>query len=165
MNISSRTPEGDPNHCPFCGHDLRLEPSQPLGDAPCPSCGSLLWFPAPPVPPLLAAGLDPEGELIPEADGDSIALVRPRLRLGRRESCDICLRHPNVSGVHCELIFQDGHWNIRDLNSTNGVKVNGVRVIDAVLYPGDVISIAKRGYRINYTPPVGSAPVGNTPSA
>src|SRR5262245_8107047 len=45
MNISSRTPEGSPNRCPVCGHDLRLEPSQPPGDAPCPACGSLLWFP------------------------------------------------------------------------------------------------------------------------
>lgn len=44
MTISSRTPEGTPNHCPVCGHAFRIEPSQPFGDAPCPACGSLLWF-------------------------------------------------------------------------------------------------------------------------
>jgi hypothetical protein len=45
MVISSRTPEGDPNRCPFCGKDTRTEPSTvPLRDAPCPHCGSLLWF-------------------------------------------------------------------------------------------------------------------------
>jgi len=42
--ISSRTPEGRPNHCPVCGAEIRIEPSQPAGDAPCPQCGVLLWF-------------------------------------------------------------------------------------------------------------------------
>jgi anti-anti-sigma factor len=44
MVISSRTPEGTPNHCPVCGADLKIEPSTPAGDAPCPCCGHLLWF-------------------------------------------------------------------------------------------------------------------------
>jgi anti-anti-sigma factor len=44
MVISSRTPEGTPNHCPLCGSDLKVEPSDPSGDAPCPRCGHLLWF-------------------------------------------------------------------------------------------------------------------------
>ena len=44
MNVSSRTPEGQPNHCPLCGREITIEPSQPFGDAPCPSCGQLLWF-------------------------------------------------------------------------------------------------------------------------
>jgi len=44
MNISSRTPEGVPNRCPICGQSIRIEPSIPSGDAPCPNCGSLLWF-------------------------------------------------------------------------------------------------------------------------
>ena len=44
MVISSRTPEGQPNHCPVCGSHLRIEPSDPAGDAPCPRCGHLLWF-------------------------------------------------------------------------------------------------------------------------
>lgn len=42
--ISSRTPEGDPNRCPVCGHECRLEPSLPSRDGPCPHCGHLLWF-------------------------------------------------------------------------------------------------------------------------
>jgi acyl carrier protein len=42
--ISSRTPEGVPNHCPVCDTIICVEPSQPPGDAPCPSCGVLLWF-------------------------------------------------------------------------------------------------------------------------
>src|SRR6516225_4550844 len=44
MTISSRTPEGMPNRCPVCGAAVRLEPSNPPGDGPCPQCGHLLWF-------------------------------------------------------------------------------------------------------------------------
>jgi acyl carrier protein len=44
MAISSRTPEGTPNRCPVCGSEVRIEPTQPFGDAPCPVCGILLWF-------------------------------------------------------------------------------------------------------------------------
>jgi hypothetical protein len=46
MVISTRTPEGEHNHCPVCGNLLTLEPSRPPGDAPCPFCGILLWFPS-----------------------------------------------------------------------------------------------------------------------
>lgn len=42
--ISSRTPEGTPNHCPLCGGEICVEPTRPPGDAPCPNCGTLLWF-------------------------------------------------------------------------------------------------------------------------
>lgn len=49
MNIASRTPEGQPNNCPVCGAHVCIEPSPALneghyGDAPCPNCGTLLWF-------------------------------------------------------------------------------------------------------------------------
>jgi len=90
------------------------------------------------------------GELVPVGGGDAIPLLRPVLSLGRRESCDICLQFPNISGLHCELAFQNGYWSIRDLNSTNGVKVNGLRIQGRPLKPGDEIAIGKRRYVIQY---------------
>jgi acyl carrier protein len=42
--LSSRTPEGIPNRCPVCRAEVYIEPSQLAGDAPCPGCGTLLWF-------------------------------------------------------------------------------------------------------------------------
>src|SRR5262245_24399992 len=45
MKPSSRTPEGFPNRCPVCGHNVDIDPSSyPIVDAPCPFCGHLLWF-------------------------------------------------------------------------------------------------------------------------
>jgi adenylate cyclase len=95
------------------------------------------------------------GELVPTGGGDPIPLFQPVLTVGRRDSCDIPLRFPNVSGMHCELSFRDGYWHIRDLGSTNGVKVNGERVQQKPLRPGDEITIAKKRYTIEYNLTVG----------
>jgi adenylate cyclase len=90
-------------------------------------------------------------ELVPVKGGDPIPLLRPKLVIGRRESCDICLRFPNISGRHCELTFQDGYWTVRDLGSTNGVRVNDDRVNQKNLLPGDRVSIANREFTIEYS--------------
>lgn len=43
MTVSSRTPEGLPSECPLCNAKIKIEFSDPAGDAPCPNCGHLLW--------------------------------------------------------------------------------------------------------------------------
>ena len=93
------------------------------------------------------------GQLVPVGGGDSIPLIRELLTIGRRESCDICMKFPNISGIHCELVFRSGYWYVRDRNSTNGVKVNGTRVQEKLLHPDDEISIGKRRYLIRYELP------------
>jgi len=95
----------------------------------------------------------PHGELIPDGGGNKIPLIRQTLIIGRRDSCDIPLRLPNVSGTHCEMSFLDGFWWIKDLDSTNGIKVNGVRVPRKMLQPGDKITIAKKHWTIQYQTP------------
>jgi adenylate cyclase len=93
------------------------------------------------------------GELVPSGGGDNIPLIRERLTIGRRDTCDIPLRFPNISGVHAELNFREGYWYVRDCNSTNGIKVNGVRVVEKLLYPKDRLTIGKRDYYIRYELP------------
>ena len=96
------------------------------------------------------------GELVPLGGGDAIPLVRERLVIGRRESCDICLRFPDVSQQHAALEFVGGYWWIRDLNSTNGIKVQGQRCMRKMLHPNDEVSVGRRRkFTIQYTLPVG----------
>ena len=97
--------------------------------------------------------LQANGQLVPVGGGDAIPLIRELLTVGRRDSCDIPLRYPNISGVHCEFIFRSGYWYVRDRNSTNGVKVNNVRVQEKLLHPDDEVSIGKRRYVIRYELP------------
>jgi adenylate cyclase len=93
------------------------------------------------------------GELVAMGGGDNIPLLRPVLKVGRRGSCDIRLHFPNISGMHCELTFREGYWYVRDLGSTNGVKVNGTRVIEKMLRDTDQVAIGKRVYTIHYEMP------------
>jgi hypothetical protein len=92
------------------------------------------------------------GELIPVGGGDSIPLLKKSLLVGRRESCDIVLRFTNVSSHHCQLTLSNGYWYVKDLNSRNGIKVNGARVPEKRLDPGIVLSVAKHQYTLRYSP-------------
>jgi adenylate cyclase len=92
------------------------------------------------------------GQLNPLGGGDPIPLLKKALLIGRRETCDIVLRFSNVSAHHCELILRDGYWYVRDLDSRNGTRVNGTRVTEKRLDPGDVLAIATHKYQIEYSP-------------
>ncbi|MDA0833272.1 MAG: FHA domain-containing protein [Planctomycetota bacterium] len=92
------------------------------------------------------------GELVPRGGGDSIPLLKTKLLIGRRSACDVSLRFPNVSSHHCQLEQINGYWHVRDLGSSNGIKVNGSRCDSKWLMPGDVLSIAKHHFEVSYVP-------------
>lgn len=96
------------------------------------------------------------GELVPVGGGDTIPLNQDVMTIGRRESCDIRLNFQNVSGTHAELSYRHGVWHVRDMGSTNGVKVNGERTLRRPLRPGDEIGIANHKYTIQYHLAAGS---------
>jgi adenylate cyclase len=97
------------------------------------------------------------GELVPIGGGDAIPLIQAVMTIGRRVSCDICLNFQNVSGTHAELSFRSGVWYIKDMGSTNGIKVNGERTLRRPLRPGDEIAVANHKYTIHYQLAVGSS--------
>lgn len=108
------------------------------------------------------------GELLPVGGGDPVPLLKKTLLVGRRESCDIVLRFANVSAHHCQLSLVSGYWYVKDMQSRNGVKVNNVPISDKRLDPGDVLSIAKHNYTVQYSPidlgAVGPPPSENVPT-
>jgi len=61
--------------------------------------------------------------------------------IGRSRECDLVLDDPNVSRRHAELRREDGGWAVRDLGSTNGIKLNGRRSRGGRLSPGDEITL------------------------
>ncbi len=98
------------------------------------------------------------GELIPCGGGDPIPLLKQKLLVGRRSSCDISLRFPNVSSHHCEVELVNGYWHVRDLGSRNGIKVNGIRCDTKWLMPGDVLSVSRHRYEVVYDPQTDAPP-------
>jgi adenylate cyclase len=100
---------------------------------------------------------DLRGELVPIGGGDAIPLAQDVMTIGRRQTCDIRLDFPNVSGTHAELAYKGGVWYVRDMGSTNGVKVNGERTLRRPLRPGDEVSVANHRYTIQYQLGAGSS--------
>ena len=65
----------------------------------------------------------------------------PQTTIGRHGSADWQIRDPQISGLHCVLWFDDARLHVRDLGSKNGTRVNGARVAESVLQPGDTIRV------------------------
>jgi predicted component of type VI protein secretion system len=62
--------------------------------------------------------------------------------IGRSRDCDVTVDDPNISRHHAEVRPSGGSWIVRDLGSTNGVKVNGRRIQGAQsLKPGDTVEL------------------------
>jgi hypothetical protein len=71
----------------------------------------------------------------------------PKAVIGRSKDCDCVLRDPNVSRRHAELRrAETGDWQVVDLGSTNGVKVNGRRVSSSRLRPGDEVTLGTSSF-------------------
>ncbi len=92
------------------------------------------------------------GVLVPVRGGDDIPLSKKEMILGRHESCDVILRFSNVSGKHCKLAMMNGYWYVVDLKSSNGTRINGVRVQDRRIDPGARIAFADHEYFLRYDP-------------
>ena len=73
--------------------------------------------------------------------GKKFELKAGSTRLGRLQSCDIVIPHQGISKEHTEVVVEGNTVMIRDLNSSNGVFVNGVRVQTKNLKTGDKIGL------------------------
>lgn len=74
-------------------------------------------------------------------NGRSFAVLRSPTNVGRQPDNDIVLNDKRVSRHHATVIERQGRWVLQDRNSTNGTSVNGKVVKEAVLKPGDTISL------------------------
>ncbi len=77
-------------------------------------------------------------------DGGSARVLELRedpVTIGRIEGNDLVLNHPSVSRRHGRIELRGGEWWIADLNSTNGIKLNGDPVTEAAIHPGDHVAV------------------------
>lgn len=94
-----------------------------------------------------AAAPDSRARAVPTAvlhvlgDDSEPTSVTGRATLGRLPECEVQLEDPSVSRRHARLEPGGGGWVIEDLDSTNGVKVNGERVHRAELHHGDRLEL------------------------
>lgn len=69
-------------------------------------------------------------------------LDRPVINIGRRPDNHLVIADPRVSRSHAQIRAIRGQYILFDLNSTGGTVVNGMRVRQCALKPGDVISLS-----------------------
>jgi pSer/pThr/pTyr-binding forkhead associated (FHA) protein len=92
-------------------------------------------------------------QLIPLSGGEPITIDKDVTVVGRQaEHCDIVLDRKSVSKIHCIIARTDGLLFVRDLDSTNGTKVNGQRIVRGALLPGDQLAFAGEKFRVHLGP-------------
>lgn len=102
--------------------------------------------PAPPAAPPAASARIPVAVIV--ADGRRIVVPGSRAVIGRSDVADCVLPDPNISRRHAELRrTPEGEWEIFDLNSTNGIKVNGHRLPESRLRDGDRVTLGTTTFR------------------
>lgn len=94
-----------------------------------------------------------------EAKGHRIA-VGECLVMGRVEDCDLVIEDSAASRRHAEIRLKKNAFHIKDLESTNGTLVNGMRILEGVLNTGSQIQIGESIFRfeIEEVPDVPSTP-------
>jgi pSer/pThr/pTyr-binding forkhead associated (FHA) protein len=82
-------------------------------------------------------------------DGRRIVLDHDKVTLGRLPECELAVADPNVSRRHAEVRRgTDSTWLVADLGSTNGTKVNGVKISGPrQLDDGDEITVGSTTVR------------------
>jgi len=115
--------------------------------------------PPSPSPPLLrvSVGTTP-------ADRQNFHFVKS-FRIGRVEDCEVCIKNEYVSRAHAEVVFENGQWWVRDLNSSNGIFVDGQRVPNAALGPSTTVRLGVAGpevtLEVQQKPPAPKPPAQN----
>jgi len=77
-----------------------------------------------------------------KAKGTSVR-IGERLRIGKAPDNELVLLDDTVSRHHCELLRADGGVLVRDLGSTNGTRVQGAKVSEAIVQPGAVLRVGE----------------------
>lgn len=79
----------------------------------------------------------------------SIYPIRSVTNIGRKDDNHIIINDPFVSGYHSRVYQKDGKIYVKDLNSTNGVRLNGEELEDTdEIFTGDIIEIGRILFKV-----------------
>lgn len=75
--------------------------------------------------------------------GKAQELTVDRTTIGRVEDNSFQLTESSVSSHHCEVLLKGNEVVVRDLNSTNGTFINGEKITEATLKPGQTLRLGQ----------------------
>jgi pSer/pThr/pTyr-binding forkhead associated (FHA) protein len=97
--------------------------------------------------------------------GRACELHTDRTTIGRVEDNTFHIADPSVSSHHCEVQLRGSDIVIRDLNSTNGTFINGNKIEESVLKPGQILRLGQVELKLEAEGAAATAPApGSTPA-
>jgi pSer/pThr/pTyr-binding forkhead associated (FHA) protein len=84
--------------------------------------------------------------------------------VGRLEDNTFQIPEPSVSSHHCEVLLNGTEVRVRDLNSTNGTYINGEKITESVLKPGQTLRLGQIELRLEAGGAGASAPAPAAPA-
>ena len=77
----------------------------------------------------------------------TIELVGPRMAVGRIDGNEVQIVHGSISSRHAELVLEGVEYRVRDLESTNGTRVNDEKTTEALLQDRDRLQFGQIAFR------------------
>jgi len=75
-------------------------------------------------------------------------LKAEKTTIGRVEDNAFQIAEPSVSSHHCEVILKGSDVIVRDLNSTNGTFINGEKITESPIKPGQILRLGQVEIRL-----------------
>src|SRR3989441_10551581 len=82
--------------------------------------------------------------------------------IGRVEDNTFQIAEPSVSSHHCEVLLRGSDVVVKDLNSTNGTFINGEKVAEGVIKPGQILRLGQIEMRLETEAPAPMKKVDST---
>ncbi len=89
-------------------------------------------------------------QLVALGEGPNLVLDKPIILVGRHQECDVQIPSRKISRKHCCIAQVSDYVVVKDLQSTNGIRVNGERRAEGVLHHGDELTIGNMKYRLEW---------------
>ncbi|MFO0866819.1 MAG: FHA domain-containing protein [Gemmataceae bacterium] len=83
----------------------------------------------------------------------------------RHQECDVQIPSRRYRDRHCCIAHTDDHLVIRDLFSTNGIRINGTKLDEGILRDGDEVTIGNFCYRVEYRAKKSNEPIAGSVKA
>ena len=84
-------------------------------------------------------------------NGQRYVVDQEQFIIGRgSQMTDLTIRDGNISRRHSAILWRNGHYYIKDLNSTNGIEFNGQRVDSKKIEEGDVFYLCDYPLQFSY---------------
>lgn len=84
-----------------------------------------------------------------DVKGKTFTLDQSDFTVGRSSDNTVSINNATVSGHHCKVSLENGHYVLRDLGSTNGTRVNTKDVTEHVLHAKDLVQVGSVEFLYN----------------